>query len=70
MPPLHLLLVSFVLCHASKNTTSRNIGGTDAWAAPLKVSAHDFACSGGSRILDQGVKFQKFREKPPILCNV
>src|SRR6218665_1275960 len=24
----------FVLSHASDNTTSRNIGGTDAWAVP------------------------------------
>jgi len=24
----------FVLLHASDNTTSRNIGGTDAWAVP------------------------------------
>src|SRR6218665_1835309 len=24
----------FVLCHASNNTSSRNIGGTDAWAVP------------------------------------
>src|SRR6218665_1064088 len=25
--------------------------------------------SGGSRILHQGVRFHKFRAKPPILCN-
>src|SRR6218665_1574878 len=24
----------FILSHASENTTTRNIGGTDAWAAP------------------------------------
>ena len=24
----------FVLCHPSNNTTSRNIGETDAWAVP------------------------------------
>ena len=31
----------FVLSHASDNTTSQNIGGTDAWAVPhLKFRAH------------------------------
>src|SRR6218665_1778518 len=28
------LFTQFVLSHASSNTTSRNIGGTDTWAAP------------------------------------
>jgi len=26
-------------------------------------------CSGGSRLLDQGLKFKKFRPKLPIWCN-
>ena len=29
-----LFFTHFVLSHASDNTSSRNIGGTDAWAAP------------------------------------
>jgi len=28
------LFYSFVLSHASNNTTSQNIGGTDAWTVP------------------------------------
>src|SRR6218665_949909 len=28
------LFTQFVLSHASSNTTSRNIGGTDTWAVP------------------------------------
>jgi len=27
-------LTQFILAHASDNTTSQNIGGTDAWAVP------------------------------------
>ena len=30
----HTFFSHFILCHASNNTTSRNIGGTDAWAVP------------------------------------
>jgi len=33
-----IFFTQFLLSHASDNTTSRNIGGTDAWAVPPQTS--------------------------------
>ena len=30
----NVFLIQFVLCLTSYNSTSRNVGGTDAWAVP------------------------------------
>src|SRR6218665_110134 len=58
----------FVLSHASTDTTSRNIGGTDTWAAPPQMTPTImcYVPQSFERLVPTTPSFQTRTHDPPI----